>query len=174
MVELIKLQKLKREEKEKIYNIRYSNFVHHNFGGSVPTLEEHFEWIENLKDRNDRIGFAIKENKELVGGCNLKAISWENECAEFDIYIGEEFISKGIGKKALQKLLNHGFFDLKLKRIYAYLLANNYKALETYYKIGFKKESTIKKNVRKGDQLYDSYLINLNVNDFSINYEDCN
>jgi RimJ/RimL family protein N-acetyltransferase len=108
------------------------------------------DWIENLKNRDDTIVFAIilpDENnvEKLIGNCGLHAIDWKNRVAEVGITIGEkEYQSKGYGTEAMEMLLDYGFKTVNLNRIQLRVYEFNNRAINSYNKIGFVKEGRMR------------------------------
>jgi len=108
------------------------------------------DWIENLKNREDTIAFAIiipdeNDGEKLIGNCGLHAIDWKNRVAEVGITIGEkEYQSKGYGTEAMEMLLDYGFKTVNLNRIQLRVYEFNNRAINSYNKIGFVKEGRMR------------------------------
>lgn len=118
----------------------------------------HFEvWIKRYKDTLTGINMC----EQLIGYCGLTHISWTNRSAEFGIYIAPEFQGKGYGYDALKTLLNYGFYELNLNRIYAEVYGNNTHALEVYHTIGFRTEGTMREHYYHDGQYWDSFIIGM-------------
>jgi len=84
----------------------------------------------------------------LVGSCSLRNILQQAKNAELQIRIGVEYYrNKGYGTSAIKLLLQFGFLDLNLKRIYLNVFSNNLAAIKSYEKVGFIKEGLKRKAV---------------------------
>ncbi len=111
------------------------------------------DWIENLKNRDDTIAFAITipdENnvEKLIGNCGLHALDWKNRVAEVGITIGEkEYQSKGYGTEAMELLLDYGFKTVNLNRIQLRVYEFNSRAINSYNKIGFVNEGRMRQAI---------------------------
>ena len=160
-IKLVPFSNLTDQEIRSFYEIRYSDYVHKNFGGKKPDLESHVELIKSVGYSENYQGFSISLKKEIIGGCSLKNISKINHNAEFDIFLSGNFTGKGYGKDALLKLLEFGFRELNLHRIYAFLLESNTNAFKMYSNIGFKKEGVMRENVFKENHYSNSIIIGL-------------
>lgn len=160
-IELTSFSDLTEQDFKTFYDIRYSNYVHSNFGGKYPSMESHLQWVNSSIDSSDYAGFAITLDHLVIGGCSLKNISMLNSSAEFDIFLSKSVSGKGYGKSALKKLLDHGFNKLKLHRIYAFYLEANKKAFSLYEQMGFKKEGLLRENVYKNGKYHNSIVIGL-------------
>ena len=108
------------------------------------------DWIENLKNRDDTIAFAIlipdeKIGEKIIGNCGIHAIDWKNRVAEVGIMIGEkEYQSKGFGTEAMKVLLEFGFRTVNLNRIQLRVYEFNSRAINSYNKIGFIEEGRMR------------------------------
>ena len=111
------------------------------------------DWIENLKNRDDTIAFAIlitDENvgEKLIGNCGLHRIDWKNRVAEVGITIGEkEYQGKGYGTEAMEVLLEYGFKTVNLNRIQLRVYEFNSRAIKSYNKIGFVEEGRMRQGI---------------------------
>ena len=111
------------------------------------------DWIENLKNRNDTIVFAIlipdeNDTEKLIGNCGLHAIDWKNRVGEVGIMIGEkEYQSKGYGTEAVELLLDYGFKTVNLNRIQLRVYEFNSRAINSYNKIGFVEEGRMRQAI---------------------------
>lgn len=105
-----------------------------------------------LSSRNSCVRLVIEESISdvIVGAVYLTSINWLNRSAEFSIWIGlTEHQSKGVGKFATLKILEHAFKDLGLHRIYLTVLEGNIRARKLYKSVGFSEEGVLRQAVFK-------------------------
>lgn len=110
--------------------------------------EEHLSWFKSIRKKDNVRIFAIrfKENNQLIGTCQLLNIHPTHRAAELQIRIGEpRYRGLGYGGKALRQLLQFGFKELNLQRIYLHVFATNIPAIKAYEKIGFVQEGLLRK-----------------------------
>ncbi len=90
--------------------------------------------------------FAIQhEDNSLAGLAQLDGIDMVHRNARLGIFIGAETArGKGLGKKALIELIDFGFADLNLVKIYLYVNVSNKNAIGLYEQTGFVTEGTLK------------------------------
>ncbi len=101
------------------------------------------KWFEFLLMNQSNIMFAIEKNddKEIIGCCGLTHINWKEGHGEVSIYIGDQnWQEKGYATDALQLLLNYGFCELRLHRIYAIIFGYNEASIKFFEKNKFKLE----------------------------------
>lgn len=102
---------------------------------------EHDAWFEQVRHRDDLRIFAIREEGRLVGTCQLHSIHSAHRSAELQIRIGDpESRGRGIGTAATARLLEIGFRELGLHRVYLHVFATNEPARRLYERLGFRVE----------------------------------
>ena len=138
---------------------RNKDFVKNNFlyRGEF-TAEIHNNWLETKVKTGDVIQFVIElvseENNTPVGSVYLRDIDYENSCAEFGIFIGDEkALGKGIGTETTKLILDFAHNQLELHRVFLRLLADNISAYKTYRKAGFVVEGLFR-DMKKIDGKY--------------------
>ncbi|PJA47102.1 N-acetyltransferase [Candidatus Uhrbacteria bacterium CG_4_9_14_3_um_filter_36_7] len=124
--------------------------------GSKTTLKEQTVWFSNYQKDKTKKFFTICDQKKPIGFMGLKNISKENRNAELFILIGEDnYRGKGIGKIAMQWLLNYGFQKCKLHKINLGVIKDNIPAVKLYKSLGFKIEGVMKDEVCSNGRYYD-------------------
>ncbi|MBF0812830.1 GNAT family N-acetyltransferase [Staphylococcus saprophyticus] len=84
--------------------------------------------------------WAIEYKGKFIGQVRL-TIDNKNNKAKFAIGIfNSQYWNKGIGTNVTNKILNFGFSELKLHRIYLKVLSYNKRAIKSYENAGFKIE----------------------------------
>ncbi|MFN8431303.1 MAG: GNAT family protein [Spirosomataceae bacterium] len=77
--------------------------------------------------------------------------------AEIGYWIGEEYWGKGIGTQAIHLMVDYGFNELSLNRIYSGVFEYNQPSMRILEKCGFVKEGILKKAVYKNGQFWDEH-----------------
>lgn len=99
-------------------------------------------WFETvvLKDPSVRM-FSIVElaNDRLLGACGLCYINWVDRNADLSIYIGADdcYIDDQFAPDAARTLLQYGFKELGLHRVWAEIYSNDEKKKKFFTDIGF-------------------------------------
>lgn len=92
-----------------------------------------------------------------IGVCGLTSIDHVNQKAEFSLYIVPEQQNKGYGKEALSLLVEHGFRDFNLNRIWGETYDGN-PAIKMFEALGFKKEGTLRQSYFREGRFIDSHI----------------
>nr|WP_321268055.1 UDP-2,4-diacetamido-2,4,6-trideoxy-beta-L-altropyranose hydrolase [uncultured Sulfurimonas sp.] len=140
---LINFIDLKFEEKKMILEWRNNPIIREwMYNQDIISLESHLKYIESLEKSKDKKYFLVKKNNENIGVIDF--VNIKKDSANMGIYANPK--SKGVGKILLENILKYAFEELKVKKIYAEVFAENKKAYEFYKKFNFKSFNTKKIN----------------------------
>lgn len=112
--------------------------------------KESREWFENMYKNKNNFVFAISllENDEIIGTCGLYDYEPISGKAELRMKIGnKDYQSKGLGKIALKMLIDFGFRDLNLQKIWLKVFSDNERAVKLYENAGFVKEGLLTNDI---------------------------
>jgi UDP-4-amino-4,6-dideoxy-N-acetyl-beta-L-altrosamine N-acetyltransferase len=125
-----KLRQWRNKEK-----IRKSMLTQH-----IISKEEHFSWIESLKQKNNQKVWVVFIDNVPIGSVYLQNINHSQLNSEWGYYIGEkDYRGKGLGKRILYKLLLEYFESMKFETLITIVLSRNITALKIYEKCYFRK-----------------------------------
>ena len=117
------------------------------------TFQDHLNWFESYQNDCTQKIFAITENDIHCGNCGFKFINPVDEKAELWIYLGgTTFEGRGVASSALRLLLNFGFNELGLNKVYLHVAENNLRALKLYQREGFKLEGIFERDMKIDDE----------------------
>jgi RimJ/RimL family protein N-acetyltransferase len=131
------------------------------------------KWIETAlaadNQRNKTFALETKDGVYL-GGIGLHKIDWENSNAEVGIVIGKkEYWDKGYGTDAMMAMLDFGFNQMNLHRIYLRVFEFNHRGIRSYEKCGFKREGVLRHDRYKEGQYYDTVMMGILKEEFRQN-----
>lgn len=117
------------------------------------------EWIGSHKEsfnNGENITYAIINNKtkELVGAISLMINSIHRK-AELGYWIGVPYWGNGYCTEASRAIINFGFNELGLNKIYARAFISNIGSWTVMEKTGMSYEGTLRKEVIKNEVSYD-------------------
>lgn len=91
-----------------------------------------------------------------IGNCGLHNINSKDREANFGIVIGEkEYWGRSYGTEAARLVINYGFQQLNLHRIYSSAVAFNERSIRFHKKVGFKEEGCMRQAIFKNGQYHD-------------------
>ena len=155
----IELRNIRREDTVLIVNWRNKDNVRKNFLYQKPFTEEgHIKWMQEKVETGKVAQFIIYSRKigKPVGSVFLRDIDYESRKAEYGIFIGEDCArGLGIGTWAARMIVDYGFNELRLHKIFLRVLADNEAAIRSYEKAGFCKEGYFRDEVMIGDRYRD-------------------
>lgn len=121
-------------------------------------------WYSKIALSNDRVDFAFIENdsRHIIGFGGLIDINRRIGKAELYIFIGDKsYWGSGIGRDGYKLLVNYGFAELRLRRLYLYQLADNERAIQATSKLGWSTEGLLRQDILSHGQLKDRYIASL-------------
>ena len=138
-----------------------------NLGLHLPVTEvEEEKWIESLattRKQTDVILVIEAGKKRIPIGCvSLNKINRENQNAELSVAIGEKrYRGRGYGPEAIGLLMEHGFVQLNLHRVYTGAYAFNEASLRALTKCGFRREGRQRQAVFTDGRFWDNVLFGI-------------
>ena len=124
---------------------------------SIPIEER---WFDEMLERQGKDFFpfviCLLENDRPIGNSALHDMDRDNGNAGFGIFIGEpELWSRGYGTDALNAVLDFGFGEFRLERIWLDCYTFNPRGRRSYEKAGFRLEGTKRKAIFHRGQYHD-------------------
>lgn len=110
-------------------------------------------------DRQEHYVFAIREkgSTKQIGATGLK-VDHDNNKAELGYWMSQEFWNKGYVTEAAKALVDFGFTQLKLKRIFATHFDYNPASGRVLEKIGMQREGFLKAHTFRNNNYQDHVL----------------
>jgi diamine N-acetyltransferase len=103
-----------------------------------------------------------KENDKKIGTIGLSNIDYRNQKAEYGVLIGElDEQGKGYAKEASDILIDYGFYELNLQKIYLKVFHDNKAAIRLYKKLQFKEEGLLRKEIYKNGLFKDVLVMSI-------------
>lgn len=155
MLETERLQLRMIDGNDTVDIVRWRNnkeIIDNLFSYKGVTIEQHQNWYKNYINSNTRIELMIikKEDGSKIGTVGLSQIDHMNQKAEYGVLIGEtKNHGKGYAKEASEAIIDYGFQELNLMKIYLKVFTNNVNAINLYRKLGFVEEGILRKDVYK-------------------------
>ena len=157
--ERILLRKLRAGDAEDIYRqIKSRDVARWTLALPHPYPEDgaikHIRQQQRLWRQKRAFSFAIvlKKSGKLIGGTGLQRVDFKHGCGELGYWLAKPYWNKGLATDACQLLLQFGFEELKLHRIYAMALEANKASCRVLEKCGFVREGCMREALIKHQQ----------------------
>ena len=131
---------------------------YNSHGDTLYTKEMALSYIKSVSNNPTCKVFAIcdRASDKHIGNISLQAISQKNQSAEFAILLGDKASwGKGLSKEAGRLLINYGFKELHLHRIYCGTSEANTPMQRLALSLGMSFEGRRKEAMKKDDMFYD-------------------
>jgi RimJ/RimL family protein N-acetyltransferase len=113
-------------------------------------------FIESVQDNSKNHAFAIvrKRDQQLLGGIGIHPHE-RHLHAEVGYWIGVPYWNNGYATEAVRRIVDHGFEDLKLNRIYAGYFSENIASRRVMEKADMIYEGTFRQHYERFGKFHD-------------------
>lgn len=112
--------------------------------------ENWIEAVRQLSESGDSYAFAMitKDDGTLIGNMSM-GVSRKHKRAELAYWVGVPYWGQGYATEAARRIVQFGFEELGLNRIYAAAMTNNPASSKVMVKLGMKPEGVYQQHVLK-------------------------
>ncbi len=103
------------------------------------------DWTKETPRSKVQLAIELRSGV-LVGSCGVRTVSMEDRQGTFGCELGTIFWGKGYAFEASRALIQYGFSDLRLHRIYAETISENLPAISLAKKLGLQTEGEFREN----------------------------
>lgn len=128
------------------------------------TQQKWFQLLQNNLTRDYMFSIVDLKDNNLIGAGGLLYINWIIRSADFSFYIGKDevYIDKDYASDAVKLLLDYGFKNLNLHKIWMELYEFDDKKLDFFQQLfNFKKDGTLRDNCFEDGRYWNSHIISL-------------
>lgn len=116
-------------------------------------------FIQSLIDKRDsspdiELGITRKADHLLIGKISLRPDK-RHQRAEIGYWIGVPYWNQGYTTEAARRLVDYGFAELGLRRIYASYFSHNIASRRVMEKVGMSYEGTLRQHIERFGRFYD-------------------
>ena len=125
------------------------------------SLEKTTKWYQNTLFDNTKLNLSIVdiETDTLIGMTGLLNIDRVNHIAQLYITIGnKDYRGQRLPDEVIPLVLEYGFTELELKKIYLYTLPNNERGRHVYERNGFQLDGILRRQVYCRGEQQDLYV----------------
>ena len=132
---------------------------------SLVDQESWFDHLQKTKHINYMFTIVDLDTQEPIGAAGLLYINWIIRSADFSFYIGDEkkYIGNdGIAKEATQLLIDYGFKNLNLHKIWMELYEFDSEKIDFFTnEFNFKQDGLLRDNCFENGRYFNSYILSL-------------
>ena len=139
------------------------------------SLSDQEGWFDSLrKTKHINFMFTIVDLKTNlpIGAAGLLYVNWINRAGDFSFYIGEgeSYIDdKGLAREAASLLIDYGFKNLNLHKIWMELYEFDKKKIDFFKtEFNFKQDGLLRDNCFEDGRYWNSLIISLLAKEFKI------
>lgn len=146
--ERIDLRTVEKDDIEFLKNNINDPKVRKDLGQHTPyNRDKGEEFVENIADeKEDQVRLLItdSEDEERIGMISLFRVNKNSGNAEIGLWITPEHQEEGFGTEATKLIVEFGFDELRMHRMYARVFDDNPKSINIWEKLNFKKEGIMR------------------------------
>jgi len=139
--------------------------VRHHLSIYLPiSSQDEADWYEFQRKDPAILNFAIiiNEGNVHIGSIGFLHLNHRKQNAELGIVIGEKTQwNKGYGGEAIGMLLDFGFNELNLHRIYLRVDASNIRGIRCYQRCGFMEEGRLRNTIYQQGHFEDQLIMSI-------------
>ena len=156
---MVKIRHFRIGDSQRLASLLNNKNIWNNLRDYIPypyTEKDAIEYIKFCNSQNPRTYFAIEFSGELVGSIGLiLQQDVYRKSAEIGYWIGEQYWGKGITSKAVKLIVDYGFSNLDIIRIFTGIFDFNIASQKVLIKNGFVNDGIFKNAIYKNGRLCD-------------------
>lgn len=126
------------------------------------TVQEFVGWFLDHQKQNPRIKFqlavTLKSNNLLIGNCGIRMDKAGALQADIGYELDPEYWNRGYATEAAHAIVDFGFSNLKLHRVWSWCVADNAGSAHVLEKLGMRLEGHLRKNEYYKDRWWDTLI----------------
>ena len=169
--EKVKLMLVDRADAERIAELINDKEVVRYLGKEVPypyKLKDAKDWIRKFGKNSEEFNMVIisKQSDEIVGVIGLSEMFDEGDSkkAYIGYWLGKKYWGKGYAKEAARLLVDYGFREMGLLRLYTIVYEPNIISAKILENIGFQREGMLRQHIQSRfdkDQWWNAFTYGL-------------
>ncbi len=141
----IELRTVEEEDLEYLQTCVNDPAVRTPIGRDRPVnFDQEREFYEQVVCDDDSVDLLIASDGDAVGMISFNPIRWETQVAELGYWLDPDHRRQGYTSEAVAWLLEHGFDQMGLHRVYAHVFGFNDPSKRLLEGLGFNHEGTLR------------------------------
>ena len=137
------------------------------------SYDKTLRWFQTAVFDSTKLHFSIieRDSDRLIGMTGLLNIDRINHHAQYYLTIGEKDVrGQHMPDEVIPLILEYGFVELELKKIYLYTLPNNSRARHVYERNGFQQDGILRQQVYCRGKQQDLYVHSILKSEWELRY----
>lgn len=134
------------------YLVKWSRWLTPEF--SLEEARAHNERNRKEMEAGEGIHLRIMFKGRIIGSTGYHNMNKQTRSAEIGCWVAEDAAGSGVATRCIRKLLDYGFGELALNRIYVKCAAENFRSQRIPERLGFTKEGV----ERDGDMMQGEFV----------------
>ncbi|CAM3817851.1 GNAT family N-acetyltransferase [Mesobacillus thioparans] len=159
------LRELREEDFDDIYEfksdekvVKYLTWGPNNREQTLHSLRKQIAFQHEENRQIFVLGVEVKETKKVIGNALFMVKDQDFKTVEIGYFINSNYWKQGYGIEIVNGLLNLGFNNMDIHRIYAICDVENAGSVNLLKRIGFRQEGHFIKNLKVKGQWRDHFL----------------
>ena len=103
-------------------------------------IKSFIRWSEEKQRSKFQLAIINKSQNNLIGNCGIRKTSIESLEAELGCELNPDYWSNGFAIEAMRMIINYGFHELKLHRVWTQCVSENQPATRLVQKLKMRQE----------------------------------
>ncbi len=103
----------------------------------VSSISDFINYVRNKPKESAELAFTIRKDNKFIGLIDVKTTDLLNRKTEIGYWLSEGFQGQGIMTKAVQRICDFAFHDLKLNRVQIKCASKNVSSQNIAIRLGF-------------------------------------
>ncbi|WP_414049433.1 GNAT family N-acetyltransferase [Macrococcus animalis] len=151
------------DDKQEIFELLTKDEVIRYQAWRIETMEDTENYINQMMSLSDKMHYCViedKDTKNLIGICNI-TMNLKHQKGEIGYMIQPEYWGNGIATHAAKYLVEYGFKEQSLNRIYAVTDIQNTGSIRVLEKVGFQREGLMRQDKIVRGKFRNSYMYSI-------------
>lgn len=127
------------------------------------TLEQEGEIIRKYTESPNSLFLVAETEDQIIGVLTCEGTRYRAEAHVtcLGISVDQAWRGKGLGSVLMEKALHWAQHEVKLRRVFLYVLARNTGAIKLYERLGFEIEGRLRDDLYRNGQYLDTFVMSV-------------
>lgn len=138
--------------------LRFYDWFSHTEEEVRSFVQRFIDWSQEHPRSKFQLAITMRGNGRVIGNCGIRMAKPEALEAEIGYELAPEYWGRGLASEAARAMVEFGFKDLKLHRVWARCVAENVASAHVLEKLGMRQEGRLRQHEWVKDRWMDTLL----------------